>query len=74
MPVVNFGTRSNPLYLPPEVCEVLPGKCAGIKLNTTQSQKMIDEAVKRPWENAEFITRDGFDTVGLSNETNPLLV
>lgn len=53
---------------------MLPGQVAGTKLNPKQSQAMISHAVREPWQNAKFVTEDGFSTVGLSQQANPLLV
>jgi eukaryotic translation initiation factor 2C len=72
--VVNVGTRENPVYLPAEVCEVMPGQNAKTKLDPTQTQQMIKFAVRRPWENATSIVDEGLQTAGLSVQTNILLV
>lgn len=73
-PVVNVGTREKPIYLPPEVCSVLPGQNARTKLSPEQTQGMIRFAVRKPCDNAESILHAGLAPAGLSARTNPLLV
>jgi hypothetical protein len=72
-PVVNVGTRENPIYLPPEVCVVMPGQSADSKLDPGQTQQMIRFAVRKPADNANSIVHEGLSIVGLTN-TNILLV
>jgi hypothetical protein len=74
LPVINAGNRANPMYLPAQVCYVLPGQAANIKLDPAQTQQMIRFAVRGPAENATSITQQGLATVGLSATTNPRLV
>lgn len=73
-PVVNVGNDEKPSYLPAEVCIVLPGQTASAKLSAEQTRSMIAFAVRKPWQNAESIEKNGFSTAGLSNTTNTLLV
>ncbi|KAH7112376.1 RNA interference and gene silencing protein, partial [Dactylonectria macrodidyma] len=73
LPVVNVGNRGNPTYLPAEVCYVVPGQPANTKLDPKQTEQMIRFAVRKPWENATFITKQGLETVGLLPGTNPRL-
>ncbi|RBA11871.1 hypothetical protein FPRO05_14150 [Fusarium proliferatum] len=73
LPLVNCGTRNNPMYLPAEVCVVLPGQPSKSKLNSSQAQQMIRHAVRKPWENANSIYSEGVKTVGLDENTNVLL-
>lgn len=73
LPVVNVGSRVNPTYLPAEVCEVLPGQPAKAKLDPSQTQQMIQFAVRRPHENMKSIIQEGLVDVGLSATTNRLL-
>lgn len=72
-PVVNVGTDDNPSYLPAEVCVVLPCQSAKAKLSGDQTRNMISFAVRKPWENAQSIEKDGFLTAGLSSQSNKLL-
>ncbi|RYP16592.1 hypothetical protein DL765_005053 [Monosporascus sp. GIB2] len=73
LPVINVGTRENPTYLPPEVCDILPGQTAGTKLSPNQTANMIGLAVRKPSANAISIVGEGISLVGLSPQTNPLL-
>ncbi|KAF2008657.1 Piwi-domain-containing protein [Aaosphaeria arxii CBS 175.79] len=73
LPVVNTGTREKPVYLPPEVCEVLPGQNSKTKLGSGQTQRMIKFAVRKPVDNAKSIVQGGLVTVGLDPKTNILL-
>ena len=73
MPVVNTGTKDNPIYMPAEVCEVMPGQPAKARLSPTQTQKMIEFSVRKPWKNANSITSEGVRTVGLLPDINPKL-
>jgi eukaryotic translation initiation factor 2C len=73
LPLVNCGNRDNPMYLPAEVCLVLPGQTSKSKLDSAQAQHMIRHAVRKPWENAAAIVREGVQTVGLDENANVLL-
>lgn len=74
--MVNVGSKANPVYLPPQVCEVIAGQKAGIKLDADQTSKMISYAIRRPppAQNALSIAQEGLPMVGMSWQTNPLLV
>ncbi|KAI4711216.1 hypothetical protein J4E89_003781 [Alternaria sp. Ai002NY15] len=73
LPVVNCGNRENPMYLPAEVCIVVPGQPSKAKLDGGQTQTMIRYAVRKPWENARSILNEGVSTVGLDESTNLLM-
>ncbi|KAG9192783.1 hypothetical protein G6011_11517 [Alternaria panax] len=73
LPVVNCGNRENPMYLPAEVCVVIPGQASKAKLDAGQTQQMIRYAVRKPWDNAKSILDEGVPTVGLDQNTNILL-
>jgi len=62
------------MYLPAEVCVVLPGQPSKAKLDSGQTQTMIRYAVRKPWENARSILNEGVSTVGLDENTNLLMV
>ena len=53
---------------------VLPGQHCRLELGPNQTLQMIDFAVRRPWENANSICDKGLKTVGLSSQSNPILV
>ncbi|KAH0537578.1 hypothetical protein FGG08_005644 [Glutinoglossum americanum] len=65
-PVVNVRTIDNPVYLPPEVCTVLPGQIARKKLSDVQTSEMITVAARKPADNARLIIGEGAGIVGLS--------
>lgn len=73
LPVVNCGNRENPMYLPAEVCMVVPGQPSKAKLDAFQTQQMIRYAVRKPWDNAKSVLDEGVPTVGLDGNTNILL-
>ena len=73
LPVVNCGNRLDPMYLPAEVCIVLPGQAAKAKLDASQTQQMIRHAVRKPWDNAASILQQGVQTVGLDENSNVLM-
>ena len=62
------------MYLPAEVCIVVPGQPSKAKLDGGQTQTMIRYAVRKPWENARSILNEGVSTVGLDESTNLLMV
>lgn len=72
--MVNVATRENPSYLPAEVCVVMPGQSSNSRLDPGQTRQMIRFAVRKPFENAASIVNEGLETVGLSSQTNVLLV
>lgn len=67
-PVVNVGNGENPVYLPADVCMVLPGQAARTNLTGTQTAQMLRFAVRKPHDNAQSITTNGLRTV----EVDPL--
>ena len=72
--LLNCGNRSNPMYLPAEVCTVSQGQPSKAKLNSSQAQQMIRHAVRKPWEIAAAIVEEGTGIIGLDENTNVLLV
>ncbi|KAH6633014.1 Piwi domain-containing protein [Boeremia exigua] len=67
-PVVNYGTRDDPKWIPAELCTVLPGQLAKRLLLGPQTSEMIKFAARRPHQNAESITGDGLQVT----EINPM--
>ncbi|OBS15131.1 hypothetical protein FPOA_13979 [Fusarium poae] len=57
LPLVNCGNRDNPMYLPAEVCLVLPGQTSKSKLDSAQAQHMIRHATVGLDENANVLLR-----------------
>jgi eukaryotic translation initiation factor 2C len=74
LPVINVGSRQNPSYLPPDVCQVEPGQASGAKLTPYQTQQMIRFAVRKPAQNARPITADGTRLLGIELAANTTLV
>ncbi|KAF2021031.1 Piwi-domain-containing protein [Aaosphaeria arxii CBS 175.79] len=58
-PLVNYGTRESPKWIPGELCSILPGQLARRLLSGKQTSEMIKFAARRPVDNAESIVRDG---------------
>ncbi|KAH6724161.1 QDE2 protein [Leptodontidium sp. MPI-SDFR-AT-0119] len=71
-PVVNVGNKEHPMYLPAEVCVVLPGQPIGRRLSPLQTQEMITFACRKPWENANSIVGDGRAVLGLNPADNSI--
>ncbi|KAI9790087.1 MAG: hypothetical protein M1816_005557 [Peltula sp. TS41687] len=74
LPVVNVGTKDKPTYLPPEVCQVLPGQTTRKTINPTQTQAMIKRACRPPGANARSIKDHGTKVLGLEEPSNAFLV
>ncbi|KAK5130161.1 hypothetical protein LTR08_002415 [Meristemomyces frigidus] len=55
LPVLNVGARSDPQYLPQELCEVPPGQAYNRLLNSNQTTKMLSFAARYPNLNAVSI-------------------
>ncbi|EKV07112.1 Argonaute/Dicer protein, PAZ [Penicillium digitatum] len=66
MPVVNVGTLDRPVYLPAEVCEVLPGQPFRPEPSTIQRQNMINFSCRKPPQNYASIMNEGLDILGIS--------
>jgi len=73
-PVINVGSRQDPSYLPPDVCQVEPGQASGAKLTPYQTQQMIRFAVRKPAQNARSIAVDGARLLGIEPAINTTLV
>lgn len=76
LPVINVGSRQNPIYLPCEACEVEPGQPAKSKLSGDQTAAMLKFAVmgRKPGQNAHSIVTKGVGVLGLGQPLNPTLV
>ena len=60
--LLNCGSRQNPVWIPPELCEVMPGQAFRGALNEYQTSQMIQVAARPPGENARRIA-NGADKV-----------
>lgn len=58
-PLVNYGTTKAPMWIPAELCHILPGQVAKRLLLGAQTSEMIRFAARRPHQNAESIMGDG---------------
>jgi hypothetical protein len=67
LPVVNVGNGDHPMYLPAEVCEILPGQTIKRKLSPDETANMILFACRKPYENANSIIGDGKAVLGHAN-------
>ena len=74
LPVVNVGNREHPTYIPAELCTVVPAQYLRSRLTIGQAQRMEQFAIRMPYENADWIVRQGANTIGLTSQINPKLV
>ncbi|KAI9711941.1 MAG: hypothetical protein M1828_001783 [Chrysothrix sp. TS-e1954] len=63
--VVNTGNKEKPVFLPAQVCHVLPAQPARARLSPVQTSRMMSWAVRFPGQNARSIVAQGFPTLGL---------
>ncbi|KAI0660235.1 Piwi-domain-containing protein [Cubamyces menziesii] len=74
LPVINVSTnRKRPVYLPVEICEIIPGQAYRGKLDGEQTAQMIRFACNPPDFNGNAITQQGFERLGLRPGTAPVL-
>jgi len=64
LPAINIGGE-RAVWIPPEVCTVVPGQPYMGKLPDDQTGRMILFACKQPKENAEAIDNVGLPRLGL---------
>lgn len=70
--LLNCGTRENPVWIPPELCEVMPGQAFRGKLSDHQTAEMIKVAARGPAENARRIANGAHRVIGFQSN-NPSL-
>lgn len=70
--LLNCGTRDNPVWIPPELCEVMPGQAFRGKLSDYQTSQMILVAARGPGENARRIANGAHRVIGFQGN-NPSL-
>lgn len=73
-PMVNYGTATDPKWIPAELCTILPGQLAKRLLLGPQTSEMIRFAARRPHQNAESITGDGLKVTKINPMANGLNV
>ncbi|SLM41349.1 Stem cell self-renewal protein Piwi [Lasallia pustulata] len=66
-PLVNVGNDAHEIWVPPELCTVLPGQVAKKKLSTTQTENMVNVACRAPAENAQLIVGEGARVMGIGD-------
>lgn len=71
-PLVNYGTTNAPMWIPAELCDILPGQLAKRLLLGPQTSEMIRFAARRPNQNAESIVGDGKKVTGIEPVANGL--
>ncbi|KAJ5934824.1 hypothetical protein N7466_004371 [Penicillium verhagenii] len=69
-PVLNVGTADRPVYLPQDVCRILPGQVFNGELNTSQRQLVIKFCCRRPPDNYLSIMNEGLEIMSLKGETS----
>ena len=70
--LLNCGTRETPVWIPPELCEVMPGQAFRGKLSDRQTAQMILVAARGPAENARRIANGAHKVIGFQSN-NPSL-
>ena len=70
--VLNCGTTENPIWIPPELCEVMPGQAYRGKLSDLQTDQMKLVAARGPGENARRIANGACRVIGFQGN-NPTL-
>ncbi|KAG6916362.1 hypothetical protein DXG01_007198 [Tephrocybe rancida] len=71
LPVVDIGSQKKVIWVPAELCDILPGQPYG-KLNDRETAQMIRYACNPPKFNAEAIVNQGFPVLGLSPVKAPI--
>ncbi|KAJ5597513.1 hypothetical protein N7537_007597 [Penicillium hordei] len=66
LPIVNVGNFDRPVYLPAELCEVIPGQPFKPELSMVQRQNMIKFSCRRPPQNYASIMTEGLDILWIS--------
>lgn len=70
--LLNCGTRETPVWIPPELCEVMPGQAFRGKLSDRQGSQMRQVAARGPGENARRIANGAHKVIGFQGN-NPSL-
>ena len=74
--VSSSGTKERPIWIPAELCDVIPGQNYRGKLNGNQTSRMLTIAARPPAENASRIMADdgGLGLIGVLPEESENLV
>ncbi len=70
--LLNCGSRETPVWIPPELCDVMPGQAFRGKLSDSQTAQMIVVAARGPAENARRIANGAQSVIGFQSN-NPSL-
>lgn len=76
-PLVNIRNKDEPVWIPAELCKVLPGQDARKLLSPNQTRVMIEFAARQPAQNAQSIVGPGLNVTGvkpIEQTLNTLLV
>ncbi|KAI1326725.1 ribonuclease H-like domain-containing protein [Xylariaceae sp. FL0255] len=65
-PVINVGGQANPVYMPAELVEIIDGQPLRRKTTADETRDMIQEACRKPKENASSIAGTGREVLGLN--------
>ncbi|KAG6897857.1 hypothetical protein C0992_009995 [Termitomyces sp. T32_za158] len=65
LPVIDLGSQKKEIWVPAELCDIIPGQPYG-KLNDRETAQMIRYACNPPRVNAEAIVNQGFAKLALS--------
>ncbi|EJD00490.1 Piwi-domain-containing protein [Fomitiporia mediterranea MF3/22] len=72
MPVVNIGSKKKVVYVPAELCEIEAGQSYNAALSAWQTKQMIKAACKPPYTNAQAISQQGLNILGLRKRASPI--
>ncbi|TFK71981.1 Piwi-domain-containing protein, partial [Pluteus cervinus] len=67
LPVVNVGSKRKPIWVPPELCEILPGTVYRGEFDLQGIRAMLGFATNPPAHNAKSIVNQGFETLDLTS-------
>jgi len=66
LPVVNVGNKNKAIWVPAEICEILPKQPFKGKLSAEQTRKMLDIATLAPNQSQGEIMQNGLKALGIS--------
>ena len=69
-PLINVGSKGNPVYVPAEICEMIPGQPVKAKLSGPETEEMLRFACRSPYANALSISQDSRSVLGLDEGEN----
>ena len=64
-PLVNVGSGDREILVPAELCHVVPGQPARMKLPIDATTKMVAVACRNPADNARLIVGEGVRVLGV---------